>query len=173
MLAWALYWLGCSQTGTVLLVLCHWSCFLCLLSNSHLSSGLFPVDCCWRLVSKTREQSSSSLDSPGWKDYFTHLEGFSSPFIYSMLFAFILMVFTVDWLSAYDPDLPLQNVYWDSGVTILDVGTDVFPIACSAVPLEILSAIISLFFLWLMERKFYYWTQIVDQYSFEGCWLGW
>lgn len=37
------------------------------------------------------------------------------------------MVFTVDWVSAYDPDLPLQDVFWDSGVTILDLETDVFP----------------------------------------------
>lgn len=111
-----------------------WSCFLGLLSISHLSSGLFPVGWCWRVVSKTREQSSSSLDSPRLKDYFTCPEGFSPVYTSSMLFAFFLMVFTVDWLSAYDPDLPLQNVYRDSGVIILDLGTDVFPIAYSAVP---------------------------------------
>lgn len=149
------------------------SCFLGLLSISHLSSGLFPVGWCWRVVSKTREQSSSSLDSPRLKDYFTCPEGFSPVYTSSMLFAFFLMVFTVDWLSAYDPDRPLQNVYRDSGVIILDLGTDVFPIAYSAVPLEILSVTISLFFLWLMKRNFYYWTQTVDQYSFEGGWLGW
>lgn len=63
-------------------------------------------------------------------------------------------------------------MYRDSGVIILDLGTDVFPIAYSAVPLEILSVTISLFFLWLMKRNFYSRTQTVDQYSFEGGWLG-
>lgn len=79
-----------------------------------------------------------------------------------MLFAFFLMVFTVDWLSAYDPDLPLQNVYCDSGANILGLGTDVFPIAYSAVPLENISVTVSLFFIW--KRNFYYWTQKIDQY---------
>lgn len=125
--AWTLYWLGCSQMDTILPVLCHWSCFLGLLSILHLSSGLFPVGWCWRIVSKTRQQSSSILDSPGWKDYFTCPEGFSPVYTSSRLFAFFLMVFTVDWVSAYDPDLPLQDVFWDSGVTILDLETDVFP----------------------------------------------
>lgn len=92
MLPPTLYWLGSSQRDAVLLVLHHWSCFLDLWSISRLSSGLFPVGWCWSVVSKTREQSSSRLASPGWEDYSTCPEGFSPVYTSSTLFAFFLTV---------------------------------------------------------------------------------
>lgn len=92
------YWPGCSQTDAVLLVLHHCPIFLDLWSISCLSSGLFPVGWCWCVVSKTREQFSSSLDSPGWKDYFTCPEGFSPVYTSSMLFAFFPTVLHC-WLT--------------------------------------------------------------------------
>lgn len=93
-----LYWLGCSWTDAVILVLHHWSCFLDFWSISFLSSGLFPVGWYWSVVSKTGQQSSSGLASPGWKDYFPCPEGFSPVYASRILFAFFLTVLHC-WLA--------------------------------------------------------------------------
>lgn len=117
------------------------------------------VGWCWSVVSKTGEQSSSSL-----KDYFTCPKGFSPVYTFSMLFAFFLMVLHC-WLTfGIWPDPPLQNVYWDGGVFILDLGNDVFsqhivPCACATWNALTFSVSISSIFLWLMERNFYDWLR--------------